>query len=121
MKTLGEVCNIIKGERKRSKDGKGNGLYPLYYCSILGNLYLDTFDYTGEGIIINKTNGSGKAMVYYGCNKYNVGEITIHFKSKNDELQTKYVYYYLFHNIELLQKYYKGTAQNQLFRKIYSK
>jgi type I restriction enzyme M protein len=114
VKTLGEVCNIIKGERKRSKDGKESGLYPLYYCSILGNLYLDTFDYTGEGIIINKTNGSGKAMVYYGSNKYNVGETTIHFKSKNDELQTKYAYYYLFHNIELLQKYYKGANQKSI-------
>jgi type I restriction enzyme S subunit len=114
VKTLGEVCSIIKGNKKRSKDGKDNGLYPLYYCSILGNLYLDTFDYTGEGIIINKTNGSGKAMVYYGSNKYNVGETTIHFKSKINELQTKYIYYYLFHNIELLQKYYKGANQKSI-------
>jgi len=80
----------------------------------LGNLYLDTFDYTGDGIIINKTNGSGKAMVYYGNNKYNVGETTIHFKSKINELQTKYVYYYLFHNIELLQKYFKGANQKSI-------
>jgi type I restriction enzyme M protein len=114
VKTLGEVCSIIKGEKKRSKDGKNSGLYPLYYCSILGNLYLDTFDYIGEGIIINKTNGSGKAMVYYGSNKYNVGGTTIHFKSKINELQTKYIYYYLFHNIELLQKYYKGANQKSI-------
>jgi type I restriction-modification system DNA methylase subunit/restriction endonuclease S subunit len=114
VKTLGEVCSIIKGEKKKSKDGKDNGLYPLYYCSILGNLYLDTFDYTGEGIIINKTNGSGKAMVYYGNNKYNVGETTIHFKSKNNELYTKYIYYFLFNNIELLEKYYKGANQKSI-------
>ena len=113
VKTLGEVCSIIKGTKKRSKDGKESGLYPLYYCSILGNLYLDTFDYTGEGIIINKTNGSGKAMVYYGNNKYNVGETTIHFKSKNETL-TKYIYYYLFHNIELVQKYFKGANQKSI-------
>jgi type I restriction enzyme M protein len=114
VKTLGEICSIIKGEKKKSKDGKDSGLYPLYYCSILGNLYLDTFDYTGEGIIINKTNGSGKAMVYYGSSKYNVGETTIHFKSKMDGVQTKYVYYYLFHNLELLQRYYKGANQKSI-------
>jgi type I restriction enzyme S subunit len=114
VKTLGEVCNIIKGDKKRSKDGKDTGLYPLYYCSILGNLYLDTFDYIGEGIIINKTNGSGKAMVYYGSNKYNVGETTIHFKSKNNEILTKYIYYYLFHNIESVQKYFKGANQKSI-------
>ena len=115
IKTLGEVCEIIKGIRRRSKDGNEKGLYPLYYCSILGNLYLDTFDYTNEGIIINKTNGSGKAMVYYGCNKYNVGETTLHFKSSNDnELKTKYVYYYLLNNINILQKYYKGANQKSI-------
>ena len=114
VKTLGEVCEIIKGEKKKSKDGKKNGLYPLYYCSILGNLYLDTYDYTGEGIIINKTNGSGKAMVYFGYDKYNVGKTTLHFKSNNSILYTKYIYYYLFHNIELLQKYYKGANQKSI-------
>jgi len=115
VKTLGEVCEIIKGVRRRSKDANETGLYPLYYCSILGNLYLDTFDYTNEGIIINKTNGSGKAMVYYGCNKYNVGETTLHFKSSNDnEIKTKYVYYYLLNNIDTLQKYYKGANQKSI-------
>jgi type I restriction-modification system DNA methylase subunit len=114
VKTLGEICSIIKGKKKKSKDGKDNGLYPLYYCSILGYLFLDTFDYTGEGIIINKTNGSGKANIYYGYNKYNVGETTIHFKSNNNELLTKYIYYYLFHNIELIEKYFKGANQKSI-------
>ena len=113
-KTIGEVCTIIKGSKKNSKDGKKEGLYPLYYCSILGNLYLDTYNYTGEGIIINKTNGSGKAMVYYGYDKYNVGETTIHFKSKDDNVETKYIYYYLSHNIPLIQKYFKGANQKSI-------
>ncbi len=113
-KTLGEVCEIISGKKKKSKDGKDIGLYPLYYCSILGNLYLDTFDYEGEGIIINKTNGSGKSMIYYGFNKYNVGETTIHFKSKNNDLLTKYIYYYLLLNISKLEYHYKGANQKSI-------
>ena len=113
-KRLGEICTIIKGPKKKSKDGKEEGLYPLYYCSILGNLYLDTYDYTDEGIIINKTNGSGKAMVYYGYDKYNVGETTIHFKSKDNNVETKYIYYYLSHNISIIQKYFKGANQKSI-------
>jgi type I restriction-modification system DNA methylase subunit len=118
IKKIGEFCSIIKGKKRRSKDAKQQGLYPLYYCSILGNLYLNTFDYTGEGIIINKTNGSGKAMVYYGCKKYNVGQTTLHFKSNNEtEIKTQYVYYYLYNNIEALQKYYKGAQQKSIDEK----
>ena len=114
VKTLGECCHIIKGIKKRSKDGTITGLYPLYYCSILGNLYLDTYDYEGEGIIINKTNGSGKAMVYYGSTRYNVGETTLHFKSNDEHVITKYIYYYLLHNIQELEKYYKGCNQKSI-------
>lgn len=114
MKTLGEFCKIIKGEKKRSKNAKKTGLYPLYYCSILGNLYLDTYDYIDEGIIINKTNGTGKAMVYYGKNNYNVGESTIHFKSFDNNLLTKYIYYYLLNNINLLEIYFKGPLQKSI-------
>jgi type I restriction-modification system DNA methylase subunit len=111
---LGDVCELIKGVKKRSIDGKEDGLYPLYYCSILGNLFLNTYDYDGEGIIINKTNGSGKAMVYYGHDKYNVGQTTIHFKSNIKNVMTKYIYYYLYHNIEILQKQYKGSNQKSI-------
>jgi len=111
--SLGEICEIIPGKKQRSKDGLKTGLYPLFYCSILGHLYLDTYDYEGEGIIINKTNGSGKAMVYYGSSKYNVGETTIHFKTKNNVL-TKYVYYYLKYNIPKLERYYKGANQKSI-------
>ena len=114
VKTLGEVCNNIKGEKRNSKDGKEIGLYPLYYCSILGYLYLDTFDYIGEGIIINKTNGSGKAMIYYGKDKYNVGQTTLHFKSKSNIIITQYIYYYLLHNIPLIEKYFKGANQKSI-------
>jgi len=114
IKTLGEVCEFINGPKKRSKDAKNNGLYPLYYCSILGNLYLDTYDYTNEGIIINKTNGSGKSMVYYGSDKYNVGETTIHFTSKNEYIITKYIYYILINNRHILEQYYIGLNQQSI-------
>jgi type I restriction enzyme M protein len=114
IKILGEVCNIIKGDKKHSKDGKDRGLYPLYYCSILGHLYLDTYTYDGDGIIINKTNGSGKAMIYYGKNKYNVGHTTLHFKSKSNIIITKYIFYYLLHNIPLLEQYFKGANQKSI-------
>ena len=114
IKTLGEVCLHINGLKKKSKDANKYSLYPLYYCLIFGNLYLDTFDYDDEGIIINKTNGSGKSMVYYACNKYNIGESVLHFKSKNKEISTKYIYYYLLNNIDKLEKYYKGCNQKSI-------
>jgi len=113
-KELGEVCEKIKGCKRNSKDALKDGLYPFYYCSILGNLSMNTYDYTDEGVIINKTNGSGKSMVYYYKGKYSVGESTIHFKSSSEYLNTKYVYYYLFLNLNKLEEYYKGSLQKSI-------
>jgi type I restriction enzyme S subunit len=113
IKTLGEICEIIKGNKIKSKLGNDKGLYPLYYCSILENLYMDDYNFDGYGIIINKTNGSGKCMIYLGLGKYNVGETTIHFKANTLEL-TKYIYYYLRNNLNIIEKYFKGPLQKSI-------
>jgi type I restriction-modification system DNA methylase subunit len=113
---LGDVCEIINGATKKSSLGTDVGKYPLYYCSILGNLYLDSYDYDGIGIIINKTNGSGKSMVYCGNGKYNVGQSTLHFKSKDPSVRTLYIYYYLLNNKDILEKNYVGTNQKSIHK-----
>jgi len=113
IKTLGEICEIIKGDKIKSNLGTDKGLYPLYYCSILGNLYVDYYKFDGYGIIINKTNGSGKCMIYLAIGKYNVGETTIHFKGKTLEL-TKYIYYYLRNNLNKIEKYFRGAHQKSI-------
>jgi type I restriction-modification system DNA methylase subunit/restriction endonuclease S subunit len=113
-KKLGEVCEKIKGPKVNSKNGEKIGKYPVYYCSILGNLYVKSYDYEDIGIIINKTNGSGKTNVYLGKNKYSVGETTIHFKSIKNNIKTEYIYYYLYYNKYILENYYKGSNQKSI-------
>jgi len=113
IKTLGEICEIIKENKIKSSLGSSNGIYPLYYCSILGNLYIDKYTFDGYGIIINKTNGSGKCMIYLAIGKYNVGETTIHFKANTLEL-TKYIYYYLFNNLNKIELLFEGINQKSI-------
>lgn len=112
-KTLGEVCEKIKGEKINSKTGIKTGKYPLYYCSILGHLYLDNYTYEGDGIIINKTNGSGKCAIYYTNGKYNVGKSTLHFKAINN-IMTEYVYYSLLNIKDNIESLYVGVNQRSL-------
>jgi len=98
IKTLGEVCEFIKGFKISSKDGANEKL---------DNLFLETFD---DRIIINKINGSGKVMINYSSCECNDGMKALHFKSKSNELQTKYIYYYLLQNINLIKNCYKGSC-----------
>ena len=110
---LNFICEIKKGNKINSKLGKENGLYPLYYCSIVKHLYLDTYDYTEEGLILNKTNGSGKAKINYHNGKYNVGNTTIHFTT-NENYLCKYLFHYLNYIINSLEKKYKGSNQKSI-------
>ena len=114
MVALGDVCESISGDKINSKVGKTTGLYPLYYCSILGNLWLDKFTYNDEGLVINSTNGSGKCAIYYCKGKYNVGNSTFHFKASDNKLLTKYLYIYLKFNINLIQENFKGIDKKSI-------
>lgn len=112
---LEQLLNYLPAGKRKSSEGLESGLYPLYYCSIKGYLYLNTFDHDNEEIIINKTNGSGKCQIYYINGKHSVAQSVIRFMSKNKDLVlTQYIYYYLTHNKSLVEKTFQGSLQKQL-------
>jgi restriction endonuclease S subunit len=115
-KKLRDVCKILPNGKRKSSEGKECGKYPLYYCSILGNLWLDEYDFNEEGIIINTTNGSGKCQVYYCEKEYSVGESVVRFGSYDNNVMTKYVYYYMKMNKITIEYLFKGSNQKLLSR-----
>lgn len=119
---LGTIINIFCRSNRRSKEGKEKGLYPFYYCSILGHLYLDEYDITDENIIMNTTNGLGKCKLYYCNGNFSIAENTIRFKSIDEtKIKTKLIYYYLILNIDKIEKCFRGTNQKQLYRDDFNK
>lgn len=115
MTSLYELCQINTGNKHKSSEGKEQGLYPLYYCSVVGHLYLDTYDCDCDELIINKTNGMGKCKIYYTEGKHSVAEGVLRFSSKNSQiLCNKYLYYYLITNIDIIAQLYQGLAQKSI-------
>ena len=114
MKKLGELCEILGGGKRKSNDGKKIGKYPLYYCSILGHLWIDEYDFDEENIILNSTNGSGKCSLYYCNGKFSTASSTIRIKSNSNICHIKYLYYYLNTNKKILEKLYNGINQKQI-------
>jgi len=122
MKTLGEVCEFLPTGKRNSKEGNDSGTYPLYYCSILGNLYMETFDFEYNEIIMNKTNGSGKCEIYLALGKHSVAQSTIRFiSSDNTRINIIYVYYYLRTIKNSIEELYSGTLQKQLNVELFNK
>ena len=111
-----KFCKILPNGKRKSSEGSENGKYPLYYCSILGNLWISTYDFNEEGIIINTTNGSGKCQVYYCEKEYSVAESVVRFNSNDKNVLTKYIYYYLKINKQIIEHLFKGSNQKQMSR-----
>lgn len=116
---LGDIISYLPIEKRNSKDGRkikdDEYCYPLFYCSILNHLWLNEYDYEDEeAIMLNKTNGSGKCELFYCRKRYSVAQTTFRFTSDNDQIKTKYLYYYLKFNKNILEKLYEGINQKSI-------
>jgi len=113
IKKIGDICEFLGGKKRKASEAIENGKYRFITCSIQGFSYLDEYDFEEEALIINSINGSGKCMIYH-ANKYSTTTNNFHFKIKGTYAITKYIYYYFYHNINLLENGFLGSNQKKI-------
>ena len=106
IKTLGEVCVFAKKSKRQASYGNKTGLYPFYTSSIVKELYVDTYDYEYESIIIGD---GGEPNVNYGV-QFSVSDHCHVLYSTDEQVSMKYIYYYMFNNLGLYSKLYTGVG-----------
>ena len=120
-KPLGEVCEFLHGKKRNAKEAIDNGRYKFVTCSIQGYSYLDEYDFEDKALVINSINGSGRCMIYC-VEKYSTTNNNFHFKVKNNnQILTEFIYYYLYHNIKLLEDGFIGSNQKKISKDYISK
>lgn len=122
VKTLGEVCEIEKNLKKHDTSyGKNEGKYKFHTGGERTDLYVDNCDIKELYIIQNRTNGSGKCNLYLDKN-FSLAKQTIAYTALNkDENTTKYIYYYLLFNKEILEKGFIGANHKNISKDYISK
>ena len=114
VKTLGEVCEFLNGKKRKADEAVSDGQYKFITCSIQGCSYLNEYDFEEKALVINSINGSGRCMIYC-VEKYSTTTNNFHFKIKNKkDILTEYIYYYLYHNIKLLEDGFLGSNQKKI-------
>jgi restriction endonuclease S subunit len=107
VKTLGEVCKFLPKSKRNAKYGKDEGLYPFIKSSMIVKKYVDEPDYEEESLIIGD---GGEPNINYGL-KFSTSDHCYILQNKNKTiLNLKYSYYYLFHNLDMMDKLYTGVA-----------
>ena len=120
IKKLGDICEFLNGKKRNACESIENGKYNFITCSIQGYSYLNEYDFEDKALIINSINGSGRCMIYC-TDKYSTTNNNFHFKIKNkDEILTEYIYYYLYHNINLLEDGFIGANQKKISKEYLS-
>jgi type I restriction enzyme S subunit len=106
-KTLEDVCNILPRSKRNTKYGNKQGKYPFFKSSTIVDSFVDDFDYEGESIIIGDT---GEANINYS-DKFSASDNCFILQNKNKSLlNLKYVYYYLYNNLDIMNKLYTGDG-----------
>jgi restriction endonuclease S subunit len=121
VKRLGEVCEIEKNLKKYdTSHGKSEGKYKFHTGGERTDLYVDECDIKDLYIIQNRTNGSGKCNLYLDKN-FSLAKQTIAYRALNkEENTTKYIYYYLLFNKELLEKGFIGANHKNISKEYIS-
>jgi type I restriction-modification system DNA methylase subunit len=110
---LGDIVETQNLEISKIEHAKESGKYPFYNCSIVGHLWCDKHVYDDEVLLLNKTNGSGRAKIFYNKGKFNLSGGVIVFKAKDIKIM-EYLYNYLSYNIYLIEQYFVGQDKKNL-------
>ena len=105
VKTFSEICTFLPKSKRQASYGYKQGEYPFYTSSQICSKYCDEYDYEDECLIIGT---GGNANIKYSS-KFSCSTDNFVIKMNEDQL-VKYVYYYLFINIEILQKGFIGVG-----------
>lgn len=116
VKTLMELSQFMPKSKRQASFGKSQGQYKFYTSSSTCDKYCDEYDYEPECLIIGT---GGNANIKYD-NKFSCSADNFVIKINNLAL-TKYVYHYLYINIEILQKGFIGAGLQHISKEYLQK
>jgi len=115
VKTLGELCTFLPKSKRQASYGNKEGSYSFYTSSQICDKFCNEYDYESECLIIG-TGGNANIK----CNsKFSCSTDNLVIKIK-EGLITKYIYYYLFINIEILKKGFIGVGLQHISKEYVS-
>ena len=113
-KKLGDICDFLSTTKYRSSKGKKSGKYRFYNSSQKDKLYLDTYEIDKQSIIIgNGGNICTHYDIFFTASKH----VTVCQLKENINFNLKYIFYYIFNNIDKLQKLSAGSTIKWLNKK----
>jgi len=104
---LSEIFDFLPKSKRNAKYGKTQGIYPFFASSSIVSKYVDEPDFEKNKIIIGD---GGNASINYADTDFSCSDHCYILSVKDKNIETKYVYYYLYGNINILEQGFKGAG-----------
>ena len=108
-KKLGDICEFLPKSKRAASFGQDNGKYK-FFTSSLTTKYCDEADYKNEHIIIGD---GGVANINIGSN-FSCSDHNYILKSTQENILNRYIYYYLYSNLHIIESGFKGTTMKNV-------
>lgn len=114
-KKLGDICEFDKIPKHDTSFGSKHGAYKFHTGGKTTDLYCNVPDTTELHVIQNKTNGNGRCNLSIDTN-FSCAKQAIVYRAlaDNDDVTTKFLYYYLKTNISVLENGYLGSNHKNI-------
>lgn len=110
-KKINKLLSFAEVSKLNASSGTEKGKYPFYSSSSVLSKRTDNPQYKEESIIIGT---GGTANIHYSDIPFSTTSHCCVLHKKSDEVNIKYVYYYLLCNIYILEKGFKGVGLKNL-------
>ena len=109
-----EICEFYPKSKIKAGEGLECGEYPFYTSSSILSKYLDSYEIEKNGIILGT---GGSASIHYNEGKFSASTDCLVMYSKDDRINTEYLYYYLLSNIHILEHGFRGAGLKHISKK----
>ena len=107
--------NFFNKSKIKAGDGLSEGDFPFYTSSSIQSKFLNDYEIEDESLIFGT---GGSASIHYSKGKFSTSTDCFIIQSNNKyEIDLKYVYFYLFGNIHLLENGFKGAGLKHISKK----
>src|SRR5690606_5535942 len=98
----------------RAGEGLDKGRFPFYTSSQVQNKWIDKEQYFDEALIFGT---GGSASIHYENQPFSTSTDCFVTISNDESVNTKYLYYYLSNNIQILDRGFKGAGLKHISKK----
>lgn len=106
-RTIQELCKISSGSKTPAKTGLKEGKYPFFTSGKSHKYYVNSFNYDTKGIVVGR---GGSPNWHYVEGKFDMSTDCCLLESKSEDIDIKYLYYYLCAYPSSFMRFFKGAG-----------